>query len=145
MKFFLFILLIVAVVITAGCIGETGINLLKSTPEPTPTPIPPNYGNCNGTWYDPYNQTCCKFHVFTREPGFSCFEDQYLNSTLEWKKLDLENQRYYCEKNGDLWVDTPKYYQNDEGAAILVDVGGYCLCQGDCYENLDMYHRYHKN
>jgi hypothetical protein len=131
MKYLLFILLLVAVVITAGCIGETGINLFKPTPEPIPTSIIPDYSNCNGTWYNPYNQTCCEFRVFTRQAGFGCYGDQYLNSTLEWKKLELENQRYYCEKNGDWWVDTPKYYENDEGAAILVDVGGYCSNQGD--------------
>jgi ABC-type transport system substrate-binding protein len=133
MRYLLLLILLVVVVSTAGCVGETSLNLFKPTPKPTPTPIPQDYSNCNGTWYDPYNQTCCKIHVFTRQAGFDCWGDQYLNSTMEILRENLDVQRQGCEQNGDLWFYTKTYSKNDDGGTFLLNEGGYCVDPSELY------------
>ena len=90
MRYSLLLILLVVVVSTAGCVGETSLNLFK----PTPTPIPPNYGNCNGTWYDSDNQTCCGDYLYTKQDGFGCWQDKNYRSINDSLKEAAQTESF---------------------------------------------------
>ncbi len=74
MRYLLIVVLLVAVVINAGCVSEKTMNLFR----PKPTPVHPNYLNCSGTWYYGDNQTCCGHTIYTKQDNFQCYGEEYL-------------------------------------------------------------------
>ena len=107
MKCLLIIVSLVASLVTSGCVVQN-----NNPPVPlTPTPIPQNYLNCNGTWYDGDNQTCCGDDVYTTLDNFTCWQDHYksfreireeesFNQLLEREKKDIQELRSCYDENG---------------------------------------------
>jgi hypothetical protein len=90
MRFSLFLIVLGIVILTAGCVGGTSVNLFR----PESPPLPPNYLNCNGTWFNTDNQTCCGNIVYAKRDGFQCTGDGfYINDTEFFTNLSTTSEK----------------------------------------------------
>jgi hypothetical protein len=131
MRYFLLFILLVIVVLTTGCVSESGKKFFK----PTPTPTPPNYLNCNGTWYDGDYQTCCGNEVYINRSGLVCHDGKYdidfspieLVSTFDDSTFDVptsdweeEYERNGCTPdNGGDWINGRCWWKHAGGYSSI--------------------------
>ena len=120
------IVLLVAIIITAGCIGEKIDNVVTSTQFPTPSPITtkPVYckNNCSGICYDSGGQSCCYGKILEgkwKESGSgSCYNLNYVPRS----QFDGE---WYC---GGVIMHT------SDGTSCCNGTAYNSSTQGCCYE-----------
>ncbi len=52
-------------------------------------------------------------YVYTRQYGFDCRGEKYLNSTMEMWRENMDLERQNCEENGQMWMyDRRHVYDN---------------------------------
>ena len=136
MKGFIFIVLLVVVIITTGCVqsGST-----KSIISPTPTSAECNYrsgyfDSCNGICYDGETQmccggtiynakesenVCCGGKVYPYQSGWDCCPDTYLNRWIDNSQVWFNTSNQHCcsgkVTNGGGttgWYGTTKQWQD---------------------------------
>ena len=158
MKYIFFIVLLVLVIITAGCV-QPGPATSKVTP--TPTAATCNYANeivgydsCNGICWDWETQTCCggtiyntKFtetvccggKVYPYQSGWDCCPDTFLkrwiNDTQDNSQVWFNTSTDHCcggkvTSGGGLtgWYGTTKQWQDCGNSCY--DTGTQSCCQG---------------
>lgn len=94
MKYLIFIVLLVALLLTAGCVSDNKKTVITPAPTPVPTTIIPTptlcKNNCSGVCYDPGRQSCCYGTILTGKwkevmaVSGDCYNESSSSMTDEW-------------------------------------------------------------